>query len=280
MLVLFEHRYYACMRTCEIAACDRPHKAKGLCALHYGRNRRLGDPKAHLDLYEKDRPKTCSVIGCEAMTHTGAMCSSHYQRWRRHGDPLGGGRQRRKRGTPPPPCSIEGCDSPSLSRGWCSQHYVRWAKYGDPLEPDHSIRRQVCTVDGCDELWAARGYCRKHYRRWEVHGDPTMVITPKRSEAWKRDANGYVSRYWPEHPNANGSKRVTQHVAVMAEHLGRPIRKGETVHHKNGVRYDNRIENLELWSRSHTPGQRVADLIVWARELLAEYEAEAELIGA
>jgi hypothetical protein len=54
----------------------------------------------------------------------------------------------------------------------------------------------------------------------------------------------------------------------MEAHLGRPLLATESVHHKNGVRSDNRIENLELWDRSQPYGQRVADKIEWAMTFL------------
>ena len=61
----------------------------------------------------------------------------------------------------------------------------------------------------------------------------------------------------------------------MAEHLGRPLRKDESVHHKNGVRHDNSFENLELWTRYHPTGQKVEDMVEWAKEILGRYEPAA-----
>ncbi len=55
--------------------------------------------------------------------------------------------------------------------------------------------------------------------------------------------------------------RILEHRWVMAKKLGRPLRKDEDVHHKNGQRDDNRPSNLELWSHSQPYGQRVADKV-------------------
>ena len=57
----------------------------------------------------------------------------------------------------------------------------------------------------------------------------------------------------------------------MEQQLGRPLLPDETVHHINGVRDDNRPENLELWSSSHPKGQRVEDKVEWAAEILKQY---------
>jgi hypothetical protein len=86
------------------------------------------------------------------------------------------------------------------------------------------------------------------------------------------DAQGYKTITKKGHPNQTDSKgRIREHVYVMSEHLGRPLYKDESVHHKNGDRLDNAIENLELWSKKQPPGQRVEDKINFYIEYLNRY---------
>lgn len=85
----------------------------------------------------------------------------------------------------------------------------------------------------------------------------------------KLNERGYVSVLDPEmslkpdyrNPNGKGTRRryVREHRLVMEQMLGRKLYRDEIVHHKNGIRDDNRPENLELWHKGHPGGARVGE---------------------
>jgi hypothetical protein len=128
---------------------------------------------------------------------------------------------------------------------------------------------RTCSVGGCDEPRKDRDLCGRHalrFRRTGKVGPAKKLPSGRPSSGINVNSDGYVivkvpgSRAWQ-----------LQHRLVMEGILGRALRANESVHHKNGIRNDNRPENLELWVKPQKPGQRVEDLVAWIVETYPEY---------
>ena len=159
-------------------------------------------------------------------------------------------------------CAGPDCERPVYARGHCSRHYKQLLRHGELL-PDRAPKQ-----------------CGSHLSRQRQHGSPQADVPLKLVSGRGSLSHGY--RKVPVPPElrhlVNGETSALEHRLVMAQHLGRPLRADESVHHRNLQKTDNRIENLELWSRYQPIGARVEDLLVWAWEVIRRHDPQAEEI--
>lgn len=150
-----------------------------------------------------------------------------------------------------------------------------------PARPDH----RVCVMEWCDKEREPRPdrapykFCvacraRRIWRKrngMDPDTKPGAVYTDRSMARWI-NSDGYVfCSVFDETPTRFEARTILEHRLVMERSIGRPVAAHEHVHHINGRRDDNRIENLELWCRPHPYGQRVDDLVAW---VVGEYPDE------
>lgn len=243
------------VRACSSEGCSNTARSRGMCTTHY-RHWHVANVAA-----------ACSVDGCDKLSHAKGYCDNHYYRHRR-GLPMHAERLRLRYDGDERICRAEGCRRQPEAKGLCVMHYRRFTATGAPESRLGRKRGKsnLCEVKLCQSHCGQDGLCAEH------RDDAARGIVLARWTRRLLTREGYVRVRVPfDHPRHHPSKNYAEHRLVMEEALGRSLEKWEELHHANGNRRDNRLENLELWVSSQPPGQRVPDLVNYARWILDQY---------
>lgn len=224
---------------------------------------------------------TCKVQNCSNSTKGGAhgFCHSHYVAARRGEFSLQTGERLREpqrvtsygEGAQ---CLVPGCGRRPKGLGLCWAHWLaqKDGRELGSLRPRTVTPAVPCLVLDCYNRATSKGMCQRHAHlrdrgRISEQGLPLRDAErggKKPLPGPIRNGYGYVLVHAPAgYQGRTRDGRVLEHRLVMEQVLGRLLEDWEIVHHKNGIRHDNRLENLEVMDgrarkgEGHPPGHSV-----------------------
>jgi len=164
-------------------------------------------------------------------------------------------------------CTIESCTKYVHGKNLCNLHYRRFVRgqiVDAPIIRSKGINPK-CSIPDCMITVRTRNseLCPAHYARRRNGSDMSKRLRSPNGGG-HIDRNGY-RRIWYK------GKQILEHRVVLGISMGRDLLPNESVHHKNGNKLDNRLDNLELWVKHQPSGQRVEDVIAWATKILTIY---------
>lgn len=264
--------------TCSVTGCTKGAKRKGWCDAHYQQQYRYGttalvgpQPKQCLTCGETFQPKYNRVVYCSDLCRRGeGKCVT--------------------------------CGKPFLIKKGATGRYCSRDCWYDSAE-DRMIPCPICQTPFKSSSKTCSPECGREYfqrnlpkrENYCAHCGTLLVDKKKNARYCSRScfmyARGGLDRDDLERRATNhgyiqvkvDGKWVLEHRHVMAQLIGRPLLRTEEVHHVNGDRGDNTVNgplvdfrsgNLELWSTSQPKGQRVADKVEYAVELLKLYRPD------
>lgn len=182
-------------------------------------------------------------------------------------------------------CSVEGCGRKHAANGFCLMHYKRNKKHGTVsyMWGGKAVGRP-CIF--CERIAVARDMCYRHYQMWRKHGDPEYSDKKKKDGVKNGEhiRNGYKmvtdianfpiaqiagpevekkDRYHSSSIQGKGYRRKGSGTRKLEHRIIAGAKFGEIVHHIDGNKMNNSIENLHVFndSSSHTKAHKSLEQI-------------------
>lgn len=142
-------------------------------------------------------------------------------------------------------CIIEGCEKNRYGNGYCRPHWYGNKQYGDPLAVREYLKgggTGKCSIEECHRLVRAKRFCTKHLDRFTKYGSPyiTKYATP---------GSGHINKRGYKIIRCDG-KAGFEHKFIVEQKLGRSLTNNEDIHHLDGNKLNNHLNNLIVLSKS------------------------------